>query len=105
MWSQSYWFVGGIFGQVTPNLNDPYIYSATILYDSGRRVIPYQINNKIQTPSDFFENWHTCLVHRETTSDQNLAYFDFSPLRYNQSIFEAIIYTSSFKQPLWMCPM
>ena len=32
------------------------------------------------------------------TPDQNLAYFDYSPLRYDWSIFEAIIYTSSFKQ-------
>ena len=57
---------------------------------------------KIFTLSDFFENWHTCWVHRETTPDQNLAYFDYSPLRYDRSIFEAIIYTSSFKQP-WLC--
>ena len=49
--------------------------------------------------SDFFKNWHKCWVHRETTPDQNLVYFEFSPLRYDQSIFEAIIHTSSFKQP------
>ena len=60
--------------------------------------IPNQ-QKKILTFSDFFENWHTCWVHRETTPDQNLAYFDYSPLRYDQSIFEPIIYTSSFKQP------
>ena len=55
--------------------------------------IPNQ--QKILTPSDFFENWHTCWVHRETTPDQNLAYFDYPPLRYDRSIF----YASSFKQP------
>jgi len=27
------WFEGGIFGQETPNLNDPYIHSTTVLYD------------------------------------------------------------------------
>ena len=54
---------------------------------------------KILTLSDFFENWHTCLVHRETTPDQNLAYFDYLPLRYDWSIFEAIIQTLLFKQP------
>ena len=45
---------------------------------------------KILTLSDFFENWHTCWVHREATLDQNLAYFDYSPLRYDRSIFEVI---------------
>ena len=55
------------------------------------RVIPYQINKKkILTLSDFFENWHTCWVHRETTPDQNLAYFDYPPLRYDRSIFEQL---------------
>ena len=39
---------------------------------------------KIFTLSDFFENWHTCWVHRETTPDQNLAYFNYSPLRYDR---------------------
>ena len=60
--------------------------------------IPNQ-QKKILTISDFFENWHTCWVHRETTPDQNLAYSDYSPLRYDQSVFEAIIHTLSFKQP------
>ena len=54
---------------------------------------------KIFTLTDFFENCHTCWVYREATLDENFAYFDYSPLRYDRSIFEAIIYTSSFKQP------
>ena len=33
------WFVGGIFGRETPNLNDPYIYSTTILYDNDHAII------------------------------------------------------------------
>ena len=71
--------------------------SCYILYKGHS--IPNQ-QKKILTISDFFENWHTCWVHRETTPDQNLACFDYSPLmRYDQSIFEAIIYTLSFKQP------
>ena len=35
----------------------------------------YSIPEKICTPSDFFENWHTCWVYREITPDQNLTLF------------------------------
>ena len=56
-------------------------------------VIPYQINKKNWTHSDFFENWHRCWVHRETTPDQILAYFVWllnSEIMTGQ-LFEAII--------------
>ena len=46
------------------------------------------INKKICIPSDLFENWQTFWVHKETTPDQNLTYFDYSPLRYHRSILK-----------------
>jgi len=61
------------------------------------------INKKIRTLSDFFENWHTCWVHKVTTPDQNLAYSDYSPLRYDWSIFEAIIYSRYSNSHNFVC--
>ena len=59
----------------------------------GIGVIPYQINNKKITRlfKFLFQNWHTHWVHRETKQDQNLVYFNHSPLRYDLPIFEAIV--------------
>ena len=65
------------------------------------RSIPNQ--QRKYTPSDFFESLHACWVRRETKPDQNLAYFDCLPQRYEWSIFEAIIYTSSFKHCMFQC--
>ena len=58
------------------------------------RVIPNQTNKKIHAPQISLKIG----THVGSIPDQNLAYSDYSPLRYDRSIFKAIIYLS-FKQP------
>jgi len=60
-------------------------------------VIPYQINNKKSSPPQISLKIGTHVGSIGKPYQTKL--YLILPLRYDRSIFEAIIYTSSFKQP------